>query len=60
MLGMSSCVNFKIVGGCPLEPQELPWLCGLLHDGQVVCGATLLQESPPALVTAAHCVDEDK
>eukprot|EP00092_Neocalanus_flemingeri_P013267 GFUD01014299.1.p1 GENE.GFUD01014299.1~~GFUD01014299.1.p1 ORF type:complete len:693 (+),score=166.52 GFUD01014299.1:3-2081(+) len=59
-LEMISCVNPKIVGGCPVEPQELPWLCGLLHDGEMRCGATLLQESPPVLLTAAHCVDNTK
>ena len=57
---MSSCVNSKIVGGCTVEPQELPWLCGLLHDGEMVCGATLLQQEPHVLVTAAHCVDQAK
>ena len=56
---MSSCLT-KIIGGCALEPLELPWLCGLLHEGVMVCGATLLQQAPHVVVTAAHCVTQDK
>ena len=57
---MGSCVKAKIVGGCEVEPHELPWLCALLHDGRAVCGATVLKLDPPLVVTAAHCIDHTK
>ena len=56
---MSSCLT-KIVGGCSVEQGELPWLCGLLHDEVLVCGASLIQNQPGVVVTAAHCLSDTR
>ena len=34
MLGMENCLAGKVVGGCPLEPGELPWLCAITVRGK--------------------------
>ena len=52
------CVTSKIVGGCLVRPGELPWLCGLEVEGELRCGATVIQlsSSHSILLTAAHCL----
>ncbi|XP_047469977.1 chymotrypsinogen A-like [Penaeus chinensis] len=48
----------RIVGGEEATPNEWPWQAALrfLSNGEVFCGATLVQDS--WLVTASHCVEQ--
>jgi len=46
----------KIVGGCEVEPNTLPWqvlILAELPDGTYLCGGTIL--GPKYVMTAAHC-----
>ncbi|KAH9390643.1 hypothetical protein TYRP_022879 [Tyrophagus putrescentiae] len=43
-----------VVGGTATAPHEFPWAVGLLYDGRLICGGTLL--SARTILSAAHCV----
>uniref|UniRef100_T1J1Z5 Peptidase S1 domain-containing protein n=1 Tax=Strigamia maritima TaxID=126957 RepID=T1J1Z5_STRMM len=44
----------KVVGGEETEPSEFPWMAAFMYNGNLRCGATLINDR--FVVTAAHCV----
>jgi len=56
----------RIVNGIPIAASKYPWIVSLRYDyvdqayrfyDLAFCGASLIQSSPPVVLTAAHCVD---
>jgi len=56
----------RIVNGIPIVASEFPWIVSLRMDyisdawrayDKAFCGASLIQSTPPVVLTAAHCVD---
>jgi len=56
----------RIVNGIPIAASKYPWIVSLRMDyisdrwrayDSAFCGASLIQSSPPVVLTAAHCVD---
>lgn len=44
-----------IVGGDPIDIEEVPWAVSLVSDGIFYCGGSLI--APDLVLTAQHCVD---
>ncbi len=52
---MTATTQMKIVGGSATTIEERPWQVALRHDGEFVCGGSIL--SNRYILTAQHCVE---
>lgn len=49
-------VDHRIFGGQEAKPGSWPWQVSLKHDGDHLCGGTLIH--PEWIVTASHCFEQ--
>lgn len=46
--------HLRIVGGHNADPKDTPYMVGLMKNGGIVCGASIVSEN--FLILAGHCV----
>lgn len=45
----------SIINGYPIEKDLFPFMCGLVFEDQIICGASIIHSK--WAITAAHCVN---
>ncbi|KAL7634319.1 UNVERIFIED_CONTAM: hypothetical protein RMT77_014696 [Armadillidium vulgare] len=51
--GMQTFAGGRIYGGVMAKDSEFPWQAGLVFNGRIVCGGSIINEK--YILTAAHC-----